>query len=125
MAALFNLTKQISGSVGTSSWIDLGLIPSGYDFWVGSWTCSDPAKAIAFNLYTNNIGQSSASALTCKLLATVSPKTGSSVTQDLYKRGALHTSTIKGTGTEHWWVNLTSKSNTSGTYNFTIYYTQE
>ena len=125
MATLFNLTLQPSGSVGSSAWIDLGLIPTDFDFQIGSWTCSCPTKAISFNLYTNNTGQSTGSTTTCTKLATAAPKAGTSVTQDLYKRGTLHTATNKGTGVEHWWVNLTSKSSTSGTYMITISYCQE
>jgi len=126
MAALFNLTKQLTGSVGTSAWIDLGLIPAGYDFRIGSLICSS-SKAVSFNLYTNKTSKSTASSSTTDStkLATLAPKAGSSLTQDLYKNGTLNTKTVTGTGVEHWWVNLTSKSGTAGTYNITIYYYQE
>ena len=125
MAALFNLTKQVSGSVGSSAWIDLGLIPSGYDFRIGSWTCSNPTKTISFKLYTNLATKSAGTAIDCKLLATIAPKAGSSLSQDLYKSGTLATKTTISSGVEHWWVNLTAKSSTSGTYTITIYYYQE
>jgi hypothetical protein len=125
MATLFNLTKQVTGTVGSSAWIDLGLIPNTYKIWIGSWNCSNPSKSISYSLYTNNLGQSTGSTSTCTKLASMIPKTGASITQDLYKNGLLHTVTVKSTGVEHWWVNLTSKSGTSGTYMFTIYYTQE
>lgn len=126
MAALFNLTKQLSGSVGTSVWIDLGLIPTGYDFRIGSWTCSS-AKAVSFNLYTNKTGKSAGTISTTDTtkLAAAAPKAGAVLTQDLYKSGTLSTKTVIGTGAEHWWVNLTSKSGTLATYNITIYHYQE
>jgi hypothetical protein len=124
MATLFNLTKQISGSVGASTWIDLGLIPVGYKFRIGSWTCCG-AKAISFNLYTNNATKLTGSTSTCTKLATLAPKAGASITQDLYKNGTLYTKTVISTGVEHWWINLVSKSNTLGTYNISISYYQE
>jgi len=125
--ALFNLVKQLSGSVGSSVWIDLGLIPANYRFHIGSWTCSCPTKAISFNLYTNKTSKSASTTSTTDTtkLATLALKAGSSGTQDLYKKGTLSTVTVIGTGVEHWWVNLTSKSNTSGTYTINIYYYQE
>ena len=126
MAVLFTLSKQLSGSVGTNAWIDLGLIPTGYNFRIGSWICSG-SKSISFNLYTNKLSKSAASTSTTETtkLATLAPKAGASLTQDLYKNGTLSTKTVIGTGVEHWWVNLTSKSGTSGNYNITIYYYQE
>lgn len=125
MAALFNLSKPLTGSVGTTLWIDLGLIPVGYNFWIGTWTCTNPSKAISYYLYTNLVGKGISGAVNCKQLGTLAPKSGGTATQDLYRKGALHTATVKGTGVEHWWVCLASKSSTLGTYRATISYTQE
>jgi len=125
MASLFNLSKTVSGTVGSSAWIDLGIIPTGYDFRISSWTCSSPSKAISFYLYTNNLGASASGTANCTKLALVAAKSGATVTQDLYKKGTLNTKTVIGTGVEHWWVYMTAKSSTSGTYNINIIYMQE
>jgi len=122
--SLFNLTKPLSGSVGASAWIDLGLIPTGFDFRINTWTCSG-SKAISFYLYTNLATKSASGTANCKLLGTLLPKAGATLTQDLYKRGALLTKTVTGTGVEHWWIYMTAKSSTSGTYSINISYLQE
>lgn len=124
MAVLFNLTASGSGSNGANVWIDLGLIASGFDNWIGSWTVYG-AKAETFYLYTNTAGKSASGATNCKLLAQIAAKAGTTVTQDLYKKGTLHTATVKSTGVEHWWVNIVSKSSTLAAYNYKVLYTTE
>ena len=121
---LFDLSKTLTGSNGASIWIDLGLIPTGFDFWIGNWTVYG-AKANSFYLYTNLTGKSTAVAANCKLLASISARTGVTVTQDLYKNGTLHTMTTKGTGVERWWIRIASKSSTLANYNCKVVYTQE
>jgi hypothetical protein len=121
---LFNLTASGSGSNGANLWIDLGLIPTSYRMWIGNWTVYG-AKTETFYLYTNKTGQSTASTTACTLLAQIAPKAGATVTQDLYKKGTLHTTTVYGTGVEHWWINIVAKSSTSASYNYKILYTTE
>lgn len=124
MAIAFNLIKQGSGSNGANVWIDLGPIPTGFDNWIGNWTVYG-AKTETFYLYTNLSGKAISGTANCKLLASVAPKAGTTVTQDLYKRGTLHTATIIGTGVEHWWINIVSKSSTLASYTYKILYTTE
>ena len=124
MAILFDLSKTLTGSNGSSIWIDLGLIPTGFDFWIGNWTVYG-AKADSFYLYTNLTGKSISGATNCKLLASIAVGAGKTITQDLYKNGTLHTMTTKSTGVEHWWINITAKSSTLANYNCKVVYTQE
>jgi hypothetical protein len=121
---LFNSTAQGSGNNSSDLWIDLGIIPTGLRVWVGSWSVYS-AKADSLYLYTNKTGKSAAIAADCTLLASFTTKAGASVTQDLYKKNTLHATTVYGTGTEHWWVRITSKSATLAAYNYKILYTTE
>jgi hypothetical protein len=121
---IFNLAAQAAISVGSSLWIDLGIIPTGYQDWIGSWTITTINKPISVYLRTNLIGQSTGTISTTKLLGTISlSKAGASSTQDLYKKGALHTVTVIGTGTEHWWIQITAKSSTVGSVQYKVIYT--
>jgi hypothetical protein len=121
---IFDQTKSASGSNGSELWIDLGLIPTGLRMWIGSWTVYG-AKADSFYLYTNKTGKSTAIATDCTLLASISAKAGATVTQDLYKRGTLHTVTTYGTGVEHWWICIKAKSTTLASYSYKVVYTTE
>lgn len=121
---LFDQTTTGSGTNGSSIWIDLGLIPSGYRKFIGSWTVYG-AKADSFYLYTNKTGKSTSLATDCTLIASCAIKAGATVTQDLYKRGTLHTVTVYGTGVEHWWINITSKSSTAAAFNYKVISTTE
>jgi hypothetical protein len=122
--SLFDQVKTGSGTVGSNVWIDLGVIPTGYRLWFGSWTTT-AAKACSFYLYTNTTGKSSGAVADCTKIALISSKAGATVTQDLYKRGTLHTVSIYGTGVEKCWLYITSKSSTVAAYNYKIIYTTE
>lgn len=124
MAIVFELIKSGSGSNAANVWIDLGLISNGFDNWIGSWTVYG-AKIETFKLYTNNTGKSASGTTNCTLIASVALKAGVTVTQDLYKRGNLHTMTVKSTGVEHWWINIVAKSSTLASYNYKVLYTTE
>jgi len=124
MVSNFTLSAKGSGSNGSSLWIDLGLIPTGKRNWIGSWTVYG-AKSETFYLYTNNATKSVSGTSNCTLLASIAPKAGTTTSQDLYKNGALHTTTVYGTGVEHWWMLISAKSSTSAAYNYTVLYTQE
>ena len=123
--ALFTLTANGSGSAGTEAWRDLGLIPSGYDFWIGIVVYTSVTKAFTFQLRSNLATKSTGTLANTSLLATAAPKVGVSVTQDLYRSGRLHTATVKSTGVEHWWMRVYSKSGTSGSYLYKVSYCQE
>ena len=126
MPALFNLLASGSGSAGLELWINLGTIPLNLDNWIGSWTCTAVSKAMTFELRTNLTGQAAGTLAATKLLATMAPRAGSSLTGDLYKKGTLHTATVKGTTAgEKWWLRIVSKSSTAGNFTYQISYTQE
>jgi len=117
-------TATGSGSNGATLWIDLGLIASGKRIWIGNWTVYG-AKTETFYLYTNAIGKSASGTTNCTLIASIAPKAGISTTQDLFKSGALHTTSVYSTGIEHWWMLISAKSSTSASYNYKISYTTE
>jgi hypothetical protein len=123
--SLFNLTIKSSASVGTDLWIDLGLIPSGYDYRIGSWTVTAIGKAMTFELRTNMLTKSVGTLATTTTLALVSARADRSVTGDLYKRGTLQTKTVVSTGVEHWWIRVTSKSGTTQTMMYQVSYLRE
>lgn len=123
--AIFNLVLTGSGTVGTSAWIDLGAIPTGYDYWIGQVTYTSIDKTVTFELRTNTSGQAGGSDANTTVLDTVTLRAGASATRDLYKNGSLHTKTVVGTGVEHWWIKMTSKSGTAGSYTYKAIYAQE
>ena len=111
-------------SVGSDLWVDLGAIPTGYAIWIGSEKLTSPSKTITCDLRPNTAGHNTGTTSTTVLLATtaVSPKSNTLLV-DLYKNGSLHTVTVTGTGTEHWWLHLSSKTSTAGSFTYQIYYT--
>jgi hypothetical protein len=121
----FTSNKTGSGSVGLETWVDLGLIPTGYKIWVGvcQWTSID--KTTVFELRTNTSTKSTGTIVNTSLITTSSIRAGATISQDLYKNGALHTTTVKSTGIEHWWIRIYSKSATSGSFLYKISYTTE
>lgn len=129
MAALFDLS--IAGPApGTATtpaeqWIDLGTIPTGSKFWVGSMTYTAAGKTIAFDLRTNLAGLAAGTLAATKSLGLVSCAARKSVTLDLYKNSLLHTATVVGTGVEKWWLRLTAKSATATTYTYVTRHTTE
>jgi len=123
--SFFNLSLTGSGSAGTELWIDLGLIPTGNRFWIGLANFTSVDKVLGFDLRTNTTSKSTGTVANTALLATASLRAGTSKSLDLYKAGALHTETVLGTGVEHWWIRLYSKSAVSGTYLYKISYTLE
>jgi hypothetical protein len=126
MASLFTSNKTGTVSVGASLWVDLGLIPTGFKIWIGTGQYTSPGKSITMSLRTNMSTKSTGTTTTTTQLdtASVSPKS-KTITRDLYKSGTLHTVTAVGTGVEHWWLYLTSKSSTLADFLYSIYYTTE
>lgn len=121
----FNLNKNGSGQVGAELWIDLGLIPTGFDEWIGNVQYST-GKATTFELRTNTLTKTSAVLADTLLLSSVALTARSgTLTTDLYKKGTLHIKTVVGTGVEHWYLRMTSKSSTLGNYLYSINYVQE
>jgi len=123
--ALFNLSKSGSGNVGTEIWVNLGVILAGRSNWIGSATWTSPSKATVFELRTNTSGKSTGTIANTSLLDSSAVRAGQSVNRDLYKGGALYITTVLGTGTEHWWLRITSKSATAGSYIYKVSYTEQ
>ena len=125
MAVIFDQVVTGSGTMGTLLWVDLGLIPTGKRIWFSYCTFTNPTKVISYYIRPNLATKSTGTDTTTLLVAQSAPKAGATATIDLYKNGRLHTTTIYGTGIEHWWLKMTSKSGTSGTYMYKIIYTLE
>lgn len=130
MIAIFDISitgpPPGTATVSTSQWIDLGVIPIGFKIWFGKGYYTSPDKSITFEIRTNTIGNSTGSDGTTSLLAStaVSPRSGN-LFADYYRKGRLHIVSVTGTGTEHFWLKLKSKTSAAGSYLFTIYYTLE
>lgn len=122
MAVIFNLVKSGSSTVGLDGWLDLGLIPTGYQVWIGYITWTSPNKAITFELRGNAIGKSAGNTTDTLLYSTTALKKGATSTVDLYKSGRMTVRTVKGTGVEHWWIHAKSTTSTSGSYTYKIQY---
>lgn len=122
-STLFSQTVSSSGSVGSELWIDAGLITLGRQEWWGYTNWTAPDKALTFELRGNIIGQSTAQVAVTTLYASASPKSGASITQDLYRKGRLTVRSVVGTGVEHWWIRVKAKTATTGAYLATVYYT--
>jgi hypothetical protein len=130
MAASFTLyligPPPGTATAGADLWIDFGVIPVGYKVWIGKAQYTSPYKSITFELRTNLAGKSTGTLANTKILDTyaVAPKSGT-LTRDLYKNGLLHITTVLGTGVEHWWLHLTTKTATAGAYYYSVYYAKE
>lgn len=122
---IFSSVASASGTVGLEVWLDLGLIPVGKRYWIGSGSYTSVSKVLTFELRTNTAGKSVGALSATSLLDTSAVKAGATVTKDLYKRGTLHVTTAYGSGVEHWWLRVFSKSSTSGNYLYKISYMTE
>lgn len=124
-ATLFTTSQTNSGTVGTSFYADLGIIPAGFKIWFGTLQASGPDKALTWEVRTNLATKSLGVDSETLLLATISSTTRGTATLDMYKSGTLHIVSVLGSGTEHFWLKIKSKSSTSGSYLYSIYYTLE
>lgn len=125
MPILFNVNIKGSPSVGAENWIDLGAIPNGSRIWIGVAAYTSIDKAFTFSLRTNTTGKSTGTLADTTQLDTVAPRIGSTVNHDLYRKGRLHIVTTVSTGTERWWLRITSKNATLGNCIYSITYTVE
>lgn len=123
MASIFNLAVSSTGTVGLETWIDLGLIPTAQQIWLGAATFSAQGKAMTFEIRGNTSTKSAGTTAATTLLATKALKAGTSGTLDLYKNGSLIVRSIVGAGVEKWWLRIYSRSSTASAYNYTINYT--
>jgi len=113
-------------TAGSVVWIDMGLIPSGKKVWFGLGQYTSPDKAITFELRTNLTTKSTGSDSDTQLLAScaASYKSGT-IKSDYFKNNTLHITSVTGTGVEHWWLALKSRSSTQASYLYSINYTLE
>lgn len=123
-----NITGPTPGPLtsGSLDWIDLGVIPSGKKVWFGLGQYTSPDKAITFELRTNLVTKSAGTDADTLLLASCIASTRSGVVKsDYYKSNTLHIVSTLGSGIEHWWLKLKSKSGTQANYLYSINYTLE
>ena len=124
--SIFVTNSVGDGLVGLSLYVDLGVIPSGQRIWFGNLQATSPDKSITFEVRTSNAGKSAGSDADTTLKASISASIrGGTVVLDMYKNNTLHTVSVLGTGTEHFWIKLKSKSSTPGSYLFSLNYTLE
>lgn len=124
MAALFDLSKAGTGSVATSLWVDLGVIPSGYKMQFGVCYLGSPTKSITFNIRTNNLTKSLGNTTDTTSIASYSVGTRTKPNPyalDLYKNGSLNKCTVVGTGVEKLWLQLTAKGSLAA-FNYNLNY---
>lgn len=123
---LFTSNQTGDGTFGTSLYIDLGVIPTGFKTWFGTGQYASPDKSATFELRTNIASQSTGTDSNTTILGSISagPRTGT-VTADYYKNGRLHTASVIGSGVEKCWLKIKSKSGTLGSYFYSINYTTE
>ena len=124
--SIFTLKKTGSGNVTAETWFDLGVIDSGFDWWVGSAQYSSPSKTTTFELRTNLATKSSGSTTDTQIMSTASAsKRTGTVTVDMYKSGLLHTATVVGSGVEKMWIRCTSATATAFSCSYTVNYLKE
>ena len=120
---LFDLVNQGSASMTNELWIDLGLIPNGTKLYLGYATYTPDGKTITFSLRSNLAGQSAGTTGATTLHDRITLKDLTTIDRDYYRNGRLQTLTVQSTGVEHWWLQLTSKSNAASDLYWWIYYT--
>lgn len=124
--ALFTSQKSGTPTVGLELWIDLGLIPTGYDEWIGNVQYASNSKVSTFELRTNAATKATGTVANTTLLdAWTSSSKVKTITKDLYKSGTLHIKTVVSSGVEHWWLRIYSKSSTAVACSYLINYVQE
>ena len=126
MANLIPIFDQIiagAGSVGKELWVDLGVIPSGKQIWYGFATLIAEDKNCNFELRSNLTTKSVGTNTETALHDWASASSGSSADRDLYHDGATTILSTLSTGVEHWWLKITSNSQTAGNVDYLIYYT--
>jgi len=120
---LFDTTIDGSGSVGTETWVDLGVITSGKQIWLGYATVAAVDKNNQFELRSNNTGTSTGTTGNTTLHDSSGTQAGSSVDRDFYQNGNIMTTTVTSTGVEHLWLRVIGQGNVQGGFNYIIRYT--
>lgn len=125
-STIFTTNKTGDGAAGASLYLDMGLIPTGVKIWFGTLQATSPDKSITFEVRTSNVGKSAGTDADTTLLGSIAagPRTGT-VVLDMYKNNTLHTVSVLGSGIEHFWIKLKSKTTTAGSYLYSLNYTVE
>jgi len=119
---IFDTIIYGTGTLGTSTWVDLGAIPTGKQISIGFATLVAEDKNLQFVLRSNLTGQGAGTDNATALHDWAAAPSGLSVDRDLYQNGNIQTVTVVGTGTEHWWLHVQAQSNATGTYDYIIRY---
>lgn len=120
---LFDTVIYGSGTVQTELWIDLGLIPSGKQIWLGYATYAGVDKNVQFETRSNSSGTSTGTAANTQLHDWSAAQQGSSVDRDFYQNGNIMTSTVVSTGVERLWLRVLGQGNVQGGFDYIIRYT--
>jgi hypothetical protein len=120
---VFDLTMSNTGTVGTETWIDLGTIPNGKQFWVGYATFGAVDKNLQFELRYNNTGTSTGTLANTTLMDYSGTTAGSSIDRDFYWYGALATMTTVSTGSEKLWLRVVGQGQALSGFEYIIRYT--
>jgi len=120
---IFDQALYGSGNANADLWVNLGVIPNGQTIQLGYATFMAVDKNMQFELRSNTAGFSDGTTAHTQLHDWSGASSGAAVDRDFYQYGNLNTVTIQGTGTEHWWLHVTSQSSSSGGYAYIIRYT--
>ena len=120
---LFDTVIYGSGTVGTETWVDLGLIPTGKQIWLGYSTYAGVDKNTQFETRSNLSGTSNGTTANTKLHDWSAAQAGSSVDRDFYQNGNIMTSSVISTGVEHLWLRILGQGQTQGGFDYIIRYT--
>jgi hypothetical protein len=120
---VFDLTMSNTGTVGTETWVDLGVIPNGKQLWVGYATFGAVDKNLQFELRYNNAGVSTGTLANTTLMDYSGTTAGSSIDRDFYWYGALATMTGVSTGSEKLWLRVIGQGQSTSGFEYIIRYT--
>lgn len=115
-----------SGSLTSELWVDLGVITSGTQLWLGYATYIANDKSLTFELRPNVAGQSTGTVGTTQLRSFASVPGSDSKDVDLYYYGniiLLAPPSSQSTGVEKLWLRIKSGTGAAGTFDYIIYYT--
>ena len=119
---------------GTDNWIDIASfapnvnspIPSGKQIWIAYVTCISQDKSATFELRPNLPTKSAGNTADTQLRGFASVPAGESRDLDVYYGGAITSLapvSATSTGVEKLWLRIKSGSNSTGTFDFILYYT--
>lgn len=124
---IFEKTLLGSGSMTSESWVDLGTITTGKQWWIGYATFIASGKNLKFELRPNLPGQSTGTTGTTQLRSFSSVPGDDSKDVDLYFYGniiMLAPPTAAATGVEKLWLRVSSGSGSAATFDYIINYTE-